>query len=251
MNNFFFFFNSFCDLDLHIDNLVQSKMNSEFNKPLFFRFDKKNVLSKDGIINLQNILSAKRDTKTFVIIKDFQELNKEVINSLLLFLEENHNDVYFIFASNEENYVLDTIKSRCTKIYLNFADEKFKHIINQHQIVDKSIIELLKDSFFSVVDLEEFINSLYDNFLLNKAIILNDNIADYNKLLSFFKENDLFDIKLFLFYWLNYFKLNNLMKEFFSLLELLESITIANNMTIIFNAFIQIIIDWRFPNVIK
>ena len=242
MNNYFYFFNSFCNLDTHIENKVQElNQNKLFDK---YIFDQYKLLTKEKIIELQNILLSK-NTNQFVIIKNFELLNKEIINSLLLILEEHKENIFFVFSSNCEEKILKTITSRCINIHLSFAKKEFDLLINKNQIKDESLIELFKFHFFSKKDLEIFINDKLNNFLDLISIIKNDKWDKLNTLLSFFKEDEFYLIKDYLFYWNYYFLNNKIIKSFDNLSNLVNKINPNLNRTLIFNQFLGIIILWK------
>lgn len=241
MNNFFLFYNNFCDLDKKISEIIFEK-NGENNADIFC-YGSENLLTKEKVIELQNLLSKKIDEKKFIIINDFQNLNKEVINSLLLFLEENYENIFFILNSNQENFVLDTIKSRCLKIYLPYASNEFKKIISENKISDEASIVLLKNHFFSTKQIKFFLDFSYESFNNFINTIKNNKVEGFAELLSYFKESDYRIIELFLYYWLYYFQLKKNMKKFNKIFQLIKNIVPALNPTLIFNSFISIIME--------
>ena len=65
------------------------------------------------------------------IIDDSELMTKEAQNCLLKTLEEPPNFVTIILIVSNENLILNTIKSRCLKIYFNdLSDEELKKYIN-------------------------------------------------------------------------------------------------------------------------
>ena len=65
MNNYFYFFTSFCDLDFYIEQKIyELSFKEEIDK---FEFDINHLLTKDKIIQIQNILINKQTKKQFVI----------------------------------------------------------------------------------------------------------------------------------------------------------------------------------------
>ncbi|MBR4485887.1 hypothetical protein IKS57_00695 [bacterium] len=198
MNNYFYFFTSFCNLDFYIEQKINELSNyKEIDK---YQFDNTNLLTKDKIIEIENILINKQTKKQFVIIKNFELLNKEIINSLLLILEEQKQEIYFIFASNNEDRILKTITSRCICFHLEFAEKEFQNIINKFKIKDEILIKLFQYHFFSKKDIESFVsNNLAEfNELLN--IIKNNQFEKINTLFDFFKNSDFNLMQYYLFY---------------------------------------------------
>ena len=67
------------------------------------------------------------------IIDDSETLTKEAQNCLLKTLEEPPEFVTIILIVSNENKILNTIKSRCLKIYFNnLSDEELKKYINEN-----------------------------------------------------------------------------------------------------------------------
>ena len=243
MNNYFYFFTSFCNLDFYIEQKINELSNhEEIDK---YQFDNINLLTKDKIIEIQNILINKQTKKQFVIIKNFELLNKEIINSLLLILEEQKSGIYFIFASNKEDWILKTITSRCICIHLEFAKKEFEDIIKKYKIKDDSLISLIKYQFFSKNDIKLFNDNKLDEFNKLLNIIKKNEFEKINILFVFFKNADFNLVQYYLFYW-NYYFLN--IKNIDSLNELtslINEINININRTLIFNQFLEIIILWK------
>ena len=72
------------------------------------------------------------DRKVY-IIDDSETLTKEAQNCLLKTLEEPPEFVTIILIVSNENKILNTIKSRCLKIYFNnLTDEELKKYINEN-----------------------------------------------------------------------------------------------------------------------
>ena len=73
-------------------------------------------------------------SKKVYIINDSQKMTKEAQNSLLKTLEEPPEYVVIILITENENLLLNTIKSRCTKIKFN-------------SLTDNEIIKILKEKY--------------------------------------------------------------------------------------------------------
>ncbi len=81
----------------------------------------KQVLDRDEVNNLLDLTTQapyESDKKIFVI-KDFDSASAVIQNKLLKTLEEPVLNTYFILLANDENNILQTIKSRCRQIFLN------------------------------------------------------------------------------------------------------------------------------------
>lgn len=71
--------------------------------------------------------------KKVYIIDDSEYLTKDAQNCLLKTLEEPPEFVTIILIVSNENKILNTIKSRCIKIYFNnLSDEELKKYINEN-----------------------------------------------------------------------------------------------------------------------
>jgi len=71
--------------------------------------------------------------KKVYIIDDSEFMTKEAQNCLLKTLEEPPEFVTIILIVSNENMILNTIKSRCLKIYFNnLSDEELKKYINEN-----------------------------------------------------------------------------------------------------------------------
>ena len=71
--------------------------------------------------------------KKVYIIDDSEELTKEAQNCLLKTLEEPPEFVTIILIVSNENKILNTIKSRCIKVYFNdLLEEDLKQYINKN-----------------------------------------------------------------------------------------------------------------------
>ena len=187
MNNYLYFYNNFCDLNAIISTKINQLAN---NRPFtIFAYDLNEQLTKEKIINLQNLFTVLNHPVYFLVINNFELLNKEIVNSLLLFLEENNHDIYCIFSSKYPNLVLDTIKSRCDVSFLPFAKKEFEELIKQYQIKDQIIKQILKDNFFSKEEMINFIQSDLPSFMEMIYVLLNNEFDKLNTILNYFSIN--------------------------------------------------------------
>lgn len=84
------------------------------------------------------------DRKVY-IIDDSEYLTKDAQNCLLKTLEEPPEFVTIILIVSNENKILNTIKSRCIKIYFNdLADEELKNYINENLEISQFSNSMLK-----------------------------------------------------------------------------------------------------------
>jgi DNA polymerase III delta prime subunit len=82
-------------------------------------------------------------TKKFLIIQSIEKLTLTAANSLLKTVEELSGNSVVIFTASGEGGILDTIKSRCQKIYFNLKSEKeiYQFLENQEIDLDKETLE--------------------------------------------------------------------------------------------------------------
>ena len=78
-------------------------------------------------------------SKKIYIINDSQKMTKEAQNSLLKTLEEPPEYAIIILIVNNDNLLLNTIKSRCTKIKFNKLTKKEVEIVLKQQYGYKDI----------------------------------------------------------------------------------------------------------------
>ena len=113
------------------------------------KFDKN--IGVDEIRNLINFLnkSSNLNNLKFVIIDNFESLNKNSSNALLKVLEEPKKNTYFFLIFDNENKILSTIKSRCSEFKIFFSKEEknkiFEKLINEYKIelFDQKLLDLL------------------------------------------------------------------------------------------------------------
>jgi len=113
-----------------------------------------NVISPDGnSIKIEQIrlMQSKVIEKPIVsnkkvyIIDEANCMTKEAQNCLLKTLEEPPEYVIIILICNNENELLTTIKSRCTKIEFSKIDEEtLKNYINENKILENANKNILK-----------------------------------------------------------------------------------------------------------
>ncbi len=83
--------------------------------------------------------------KKVYIIDDSEHLTKDAQNCLLKTLEEPPEFVTIILIVSNENKILNTIKSRCIKIYFNdLTEEELKKYINENLEMSQFSSNMLK-----------------------------------------------------------------------------------------------------------
>lgn len=143
-----------------------------------------------------------KSAKKVYIINDSEKLTKEAENCLLKTLEEPPEYVLMILITENENLLLNTIKSRCTKIKFNSLTKEqvaqvLKEKINIKEVsdtlleisegsVEKAVWAQGKEEIFSKIkqiftNLEKF--NIID--LLNKKDIIFKNKEDIEEILNY------------------------------------------------------------------
>ena len=133
-------------------------------------------------------------SKKIYIINDSEKMTKEAQNSLLKTLEEPPEYVVIILVTENENLLLNTIKSRCTKIKFNGLNKnEIKQILKEKRKIEnvsENILELAQGSIemaLSAIDKEDSINVIKEIFSKIDRI----NIIDLlNKKDLLFKDKD-------------------------------------------------------------
>lgn len=114
------------------------------------------------------------------IIDDSEYLTKDAQNCLLKTLEEPPEFVTIILIVSNENKILNTIKSRCLKIYFNnISDEELKKYINENLEIAEFSENMLKACEGSIGKAKQISESkeIYEN--LDKIF---SNIENYSLL---------------------------------------------------------------------
>ncbi len=108
-----------------------------------------------------------KSSKKVYIINDSQKMTKEAQNSLLKTLEEPPEYVVIILITENENLLLNTIKSRCTKIKFNsLSNNQIKQILNESNL-SETVLELAEGSVSRALTAqgkEEIFNSVKETF---------------------------------------------------------------------------------------
>ena len=108
-----------------------------------------------------------KSSKKVYIINDSQKMTKEAQNSLLKTLEEPPEYVVIILITENENLLLNTIKSRCTKIKFNsLSNNQIKQILNESSL-SETVLELAEGSVSKALTAQgkvEIFNSVKDTF---------------------------------------------------------------------------------------
>lgn len=180
------------------------EFNSNNNPDFFFIEPDGNSVKIDQIRNMQKGILEKPiiSSKKVYIINNAETMTKEAQNCLLKTLEEPQEYVVIILIVSDENSMLPTIKSRCTKIFFEkISDENLKTYIKE-KIGDvhfeESMIKLSEGSIGKCIEIskkqeilkkiEDFINNI-ENMdevqIINASSHFNENKEDINLILDY------------------------------------------------------------------
>lgn len=180
------------------------EFNSNNDPDFFFIEPDGNSVKIDQIRNMQKCILEKPiiSSKKVYIINNAETMTKEAQNCLLKTLEEPQEYVVIILIVSDENSMLPTIKSRCTKIFFEkISDENLKTYIKE-KIGDvhfeESMIKLSEGSIGKCIEIskkheilkkiEDFINNI-ENMdevqIINASSYFNENKEDINLILDY------------------------------------------------------------------
>lgn len=140
--------------------------------------------SKIKIEQIRNIQSKVLEkpiisNKKVYIIKEADTMTKEAANCLLKTLEEPPEYITIILIGSNENMFLNTIKSRCTKIYFNKIDNQtLKQFLEENYTCDNMTDNMLKACDGSI----------------SKAISINEKIDIYKEIEKIFLNIEKFSL---------------------------------------------------------
>ncbi len=180
------------------------EFNSNNHPDMEIIYPEGKTIKIETIRNLQNKISEKpvlSDKKVY-IIDDSNLMTKEAQNCLLKTLEEPPQYMVLILITSNEANILNTIKSRCTKIlFNNLTDEEIlKYLKNEVGInnISKNILGIIdgsigkglniKDNISTYEQIEDFVSNLetIDKIdIFNKTDIINKNKENIMEILEY------------------------------------------------------------------
>ena len=175
------------------------------NNPDFFLIEPDgNSIKIDQIRKMQKSVLEKpiESSKKVYIIDNCHLMTKEAQNCMLKTLEEPQEYIVIILISSNENSILPTVKSRCTKIYFKELDDSeiFKYIGNNYEgtLLENDLIKLCGGSIAKadfIVNKVQLLNQIKDFILaiertnklvfMQKNQLLYDNKEDINLILDY------------------------------------------------------------------
>ena len=175
------------------------------NNPDFFLIEPDgNSIKIDQIRQMQKSVLEKpiESSKKVYIIDNCHLMTKEAQNCMLKTLEEPQEYIVIILISSNENSILPTVKSRCTKIYFKELNDSeiFKYIGNNYEgtLLENDLIKLCGGSIAKadfIVNKVQLLNQIKDFILaiertnklvfMQKNQLLYDNKEDINLILDY------------------------------------------------------------------
>lgn len=125
------------------------------------------------ILNLNK--SSLNKKPRFVLIDNIEYLNKNSINSLLKFLEEPNDNIYFLLIHNNKR-ILSTLKSRCLNFKIHLTNSQSAEVLNcilKKKILNNINNELI-DYYFTPGKILELINFSNDYEIKLEKLTLKD-----------------------------------------------------------------------------
>ena len=186
-----------------------------YNNPDFFIVEPEgNSIKIDQIRQLQkNILEKPiNGNKKIYIINDADCMTKEAQNCLLKTLEEPQNFIVIILIASNENNILATVKSRCTKLYFqklnNMELSKFFEEKYNNNFIEDNILNLCDGSISKALKVIEKSDILEQLKVIIDEIDITDELNIINKSQFFYDNKDDINLLLEYMYVLLYKKIN-------------------------------------------
>lgn len=117
----------------------------------------------EDIRELTRFTRLSLNTKTAIVIQDFEEASVETQNALLKSLEEPQEKLLYILTTNSTENLLPTILSRCEIINLQFTpykptdNEKVKNFVNLSAGEKLAVTSKIKDRENAIRFIEELV----------------------------------------------------------------------------------------------
>ncbi|MCM1053061.1 MAG: hypothetical protein NC483_03720 [Ruminococcus sp.] len=136
-------------------------------------------IKKNQIIELKNNFSTipVYSKYNIYIIKSAEKLNPSSANAMLKFLEEPESHILGFFITNNKDIMLDTIKSRCNILTINYNTNSFLEELNLEEETYENYKTLIT----------EYLTKIKTKEIINHKDELARIIANRNEVLIFFQ----------------------------------------------------------------
>lgn len=162
------------------------------------------------------------------VIKNIEYARKEIVNSLLKFIEEPPVGVYAVFTTRNFNAIIPTIRSRCYSIYLDKDDEMIDEILSSKSS-DIEIKNLAKKCFFDLDELDKRYSEFEEYFDLAKNLGSKQKLNFATDGLNSFKKMNKDQISLFIEICKHMYK-----KATMELINIQDNLYLNTNKTLVF-----------------
>ena len=189
---------------------IHTKIQSKLNNPYYdIEIEKANTILINSIRDIKKKinLSNYNNQYNIYIILNAEKLcypRSESANSLLKILEEPNEKNLFILVTSNISKMLDTLTSRCVKIYFPKLDNKqiFDFLKNEYNNNDDdidSISHLCNGNMTFAIELLNDFKQIKENFKLLIDLVMNYNPIDWENFSSILKDKKRFKTLLKLF----------------------------------------------------
>lgn len=150
------------------------------NNPNVYLLDKEGTIKVDDIKELisDTCISAVENNYKVYVIKHAENMNEAAQNKLLKTLEEPNQGVIIILSVSSESAMLQTIKSRVKKIYLNVWDNQ--NIAKELTKIDTNFQNIDLAVKFSKGNLTKAKSLLSDDKFKNCYLLMNKLLTEYS-----------------------------------------------------------------------
>lgn len=209
------------------------KFNSNNHPDFFYVEPEGNSLKISQVRTLQESIYQKPiiSNKKIYIINDANKMTVEAQNAFLKTLEEPPEYAVIILIVSNENMLLNTIKSRCLRVYFNSIEQQeFLQYIKKNNIIENpsdSIIEMCGGSFSRLENIKEnydkysSIEEIFTDFINKKEKSI---INIFNKFDVLYKKEDiqnLLEYMIVIIY--NLIKTEGYKKRYISAINIIEN----------------------------
>ena len=166
-----------CENNCNICHLIE-----QGNLPSFQTVETKDAnIKKSQIIDLKKQFQAKSIYSDYniYIIKEAEKLTKASANTMLKFLEEPDGQVVGFFITNNQEKILETIRSRCLQMKIHYTYGNVNEELQLDEDTYKRYLEIIEE-YVKILE-SDSVSLIFQN----KNLIL-DNFKERTEITSFF-----------------------------------------------------------------
>ncbi len=170
-----------CENKTNKCNICESIDKNESPNYFYIEPDGKNI-KKEQMLELKKKCSLipVLSKNNVYVIKEAEKLNSSSANTMLKFVEEPFDNCYGFFVTNNKDNVINTIKSRCQLITINYDNLDIIEELNLKEEEYLEYINLLKDYLYKI-EVEKTESIMYNKDVFEKLS------KDKEKLYIFFQ----------------------------------------------------------------